>query len=111
MKRHKASLIGLVVTAAALVAPLATVSAAPAADYGASVKCRYVVTEPSSELGWTEARLSRIVVNPPTVYAKQGTQKVGWRFSVKRSLNWDLGPWKVTYRSPVERASATTGSP
>jgi hypothetical protein len=85
-------------------------AAEPAADYGARVKCRYVITEPSSEIGWTEARLAKLVVSPPNVLAQSGTQTVGWRFIVKRSLSWDEGPWKITYRSPIQRASATTSS-
>jgi hypothetical protein len=110
MNRLSATLLTTLAAVAALTVPVAAASATPAPDYGASVTCRYVITEPSSEIGWTEARLSRFVVSPPTVYAQHGTQDVGWRFIVKRSLDWDNGPWKVTYRSPIQRASATTSS-
>jgi len=104
-------LISLITVVAALVAVPGTASATPAPDYGAGVLCRYVITEPSDILGWTAARLDKLVVSPPTVYAQDGAQHVGWRFIVKRSVNWDLGPWQVTYRSPIQKASATTSSP
>lgn len=104
-------LISFITVVASLAAVPGTASATPAPDYGASVLCRYVITEPSDILGWTAARLDRLVVSPPTVYAQHGTQQVGWRYVVKRSLNWDQGPWKVTYRSSIQQASATASSP
>src|SRR5690348_2132312 len=102
MRTRPASLVLMVLMSATALMTAAPVSAAPAPDYGAGVLCRYVITEPSDILGWTAARLNKLVVSPPTVYAQHGTQQVGWRYVVKRSLNWDQGPWKVTYRSPIQ---------
>ena len=51
------------------------------------------------------------IVTPPDLYADYGTQTVGWRFVVRRSRNWDVGPWKITYRSPIQQAEATVNQP
>jgi hypothetical protein len=71
---------------------------------GSSAECRYT-TKPSGE-----RVLTKIVVHPPDLYAQteSGTQMVGWRFVVRRSKNWDTGPWTITYRSPIQKAVATT---
>jgi hypothetical protein len=109
MNRYAATLLMILVTAAALAMPLATVSATPLPDYGAVAKCHYAITE-SDKNGWTEAELRRIAVTPPKVFAQSGTQTVGWRFVVRRSLDRENGPWKVTYRSPIQKGEATTSS-
>ena len=61
--------------------------------------------------GWTEALLKKIAVRPPTVYAKSGTQLVGWQFVVRRSLDRTNTPWVVTYRSHIQQRLATTATP
>jgi hypothetical protein len=88
--------------AAALTAP---VSATPAADYGSTVRCRYEVTARNSGGQWTEAQLRRIAVTPPQVPAAASSQAVGWRFVVTRSMNKEIGPFRVIYRSPIQKAA------
>lgn len=101
--------LGLSVIALALAAgPAATGAAAGVLDYGAIASCQYKVTQ-AGTFGWTEALLKRIDVSPPTITKPTGTKSVGWRFVVKRSLvRWN-GPWKVTYRSPIQRAGSSAG--
>jgi hypothetical protein len=101
--------VSLIIVAAAFVAP-APVGATPASNYGSTASCRYQVTA-EDKLGWTAALLKKIAVKPPTVYAKSGTQKVGWRFIVRRSLQGENGPWTVTYRSHIQQRLATTSTP
>ncbi len=56
-----------------------------------------------------EGRLKRLDVRPPRMRsAIAGLQKVGWRFIVQRSK--DGGPWKVSYRSPIQVATARADS-
>ncbi|MEA2676281.1 MAG: hypothetical protein QOJ81_422 [Chloroflexota bacterium] len=100
--------VSLIMLAAALVAP-APIGATPAPDYGAVGKCRYEITEWSGAV-WTEAELRRVAVTPPQLFSHGGTQMVGWRFVVRRSLDRENGPWQVTYRSPIQKGSATTSS-
>jgi hypothetical protein len=89
----------------------APVSAAPAPNnYGSTVTCRYRVTQ-GGKYGWTEALLNKLVVTPPTIYAKHGTQRVGWQFVVRRSLDRGNTPWVVTYRSTIQKRQATTSTP
>lgn len=97
----------LALLAATFVAP--TVSATPLPDYGSTANCKYKITE-SGKYGWTEALLKKLAVKPPTIYAKHGTQRVGWQFIVQRSLDRERGPWTVTYRSHIQKANATTSS-
>jgi hypothetical protein len=92
--------------AAALSAAIATpVTAAtpPTSAYGNTVECRYQLPG-----GVGNFALKKFVVTPPKLYAKSGTQKVGWRFFVTRTMNWGGGPVKVTYTSPTSKATATT---
>jgi hypothetical protein len=110
MNTYAASLLTAIVTGAALVMPIASVSAAPATDYGSTVICRHRITQ-EGRFGWTEALLARIAVKPPTIYAKSGTQQVGWQFIVKRSLDTWNTPFVVTYRSHVQKRTATTSTP
>ena len=80
---------------------------AAAHGYGSTGLCRFVATQ-AGTYGWTEALLRRIAVTPPRLYAKRsGGQKVGWRFTVERSRNRSVTPWRVTYRSPIQKANAT----
>lgn len=75
-----------------------------ATSTGGEARCRYAATQ-VGRFGWTEARLRRIVVTPPTVYGTTRGQTVGWRFVVQRSI--DGGAWSLTYRSPVQTATAS----
>jgi hypothetical protein len=83
--------------------PIAGPAAAGVIDHGAIANCSYKVTQ-SGTYGWTRALLKEIVVSPPTVAKKTGTNSVGWRFIVERSLDRENGPWKITYRSPIQHA-------
>ena len=65
--------------------------------------CRYEAIE-GGTFGWTTARLRRIRVDPPSMWAMWARQKVGWRFVVQRSV--DDAPWTVTYRSPLQKSTA-----
>jgi hypothetical protein len=94
------SLLGLAIAAG----PAAGPAVAGVIDYGAIANCRYQVTE-SGKYGWTEALLKKIAVQPPTMPKKAGNKSVGWRFVVERSLDRENTPWKVTYRSPIQRAA------
>ena len=95
-----ASLVAALVMSVATLSIAAPVSAAPALNnYGSTVTCRYQVT------------LKKLVVTPPTMYGKNGTQLVGWRFIVKRSLDGWNTPFVETYRSPIQKRQATTSTP
>ena len=102
--------VALVMSAATLfiAAPLSA-TAAPN-NYGSTVTCRYQVTQGDAN-NWTEALLKRLVVKPPTIYAKHGTQQVAWQFIVRRSLDRWNTPWVVTYRSNIQKRQATTSTP
>jgi hypothetical protein len=111
MNRSFATLVAALVVSAATLIAASPVSASPAPNnYGSTVTCRYRVTEEGTN-GWTEALLRKLVVTPPTIYAKNGPQLVGWRFIVKRSLDRWNTPWVVTYRSPIQKRQATTSTP
>jgi hypothetical protein len=79
--------------------------AAQAPWSSSSASCDYV-TDSSGE-----RVLNFITVSPPDLYADSGTQQVGWGFVVRRSTNWDVGPWKVTFRSHIQKADATVNQP
>ena len=105
-RRRSLAAVSLVVVAGStlLVSPVSAATP-PTSDYGNTVKCYY--RAPGSGPAY-EFRLKSFTVTAPKVYAKSGTQKVGWKFFVTRSMNWGGGPTKVTYTSPVQKASATT---
>jgi hypothetical protein len=55
------------------------------------------------------ARLRKITVTPPEMFAKSGQQTVGWRFVVRRTINeGDYPSHQVTYTSPIQTRTATT---
>jgi hypothetical protein len=83
----------------------AAAATAPTSDYGNTVECRYKADGPGPAYDWV---LKRLVVTPPVVYAQKATQTVGWRYVVTRAEWWGDSPWKVTYRSPTQKRSATT---
>lgn len=92
------AILGLALPAAAAGEPQAATS-----SHGSQARCRYEATQ-IGRFGWTEADLRRIVVTAPTIYGTRRGQTVGWRFVVQRSI--DRGPWRVTYRSPIQKATA-----
>lgn len=98
-----ATVVALVL--ASLVAGPAAAATPPTSDYGNTATCKYQAPGNGPALEW---RITKIVVTPPVLHAKSGTQKVGWRFVVTRSKSSGADPWKVTYRSPIQQASATT---
>jgi hypothetical protein len=69
-------------------------------------KCTYRTTFEGQSSHWW--RLRRIDVRPPRVRAISGQQVVGWRFIVQRSE--DGGRWERTYRSPIQKATASTSA-
>jgi hypothetical protein len=93
--------LAVVAASALLVGPVAAATP-PTSDYGNTVECRYRLPG-----GVGNFELKKFVVTPPKLYAKSGTQKVGWRFFVTRTMNWGSGPVKVTYTSPTAKAYAT----
>ena len=104
--RHaKATAVVLALAASAIVAAPVAAATPPTSDYGNNVECRYKAPGPGPSY---EFRIKKFVVTPPVLYATSGTQTVGWRFVVTRSVNWGDDPWKVTYRSPIQKATATT---
>jgi hypothetical protein len=97
-------LISLVIVAAGVLAAPVGASAAPAPDYGSTVKCHYEVTAREPGPSWSEAQLRRIVVVPPQMPAMTTTQSVGWRFVVTRSMAASRGePYLFRYRSRIQR--------
>jgi hypothetical protein len=98
-----ATLVVMSFVAAGPTAAASGESALASSSQGSQTRCRYEATQVGS-FGWTEAKLRRIVVTPPQIYGLSRGQTVGWRFVVRRSI--DYGPWKVTYQSPVQKATA-----
>ena len=74
-------------------------------DYGSTVTCNYRTNSPGPAF---TAKVRKIIVSPPEIFAKSGSQTVGWSFSVQRTIDEGIPSHKVTYRSPTERAKATT---
>jgi hypothetical protein len=110
MKRliQSAAVLALAASAFAVGPVAATTPAAPASAYGNTVECRYRAEGSGPAFDW---RLNKLGVTAPKVYAKSGTQTVGWRFVVTRSMNYSSGPWNITYRSPLQKRTATTSKP
>jgi hypothetical protein len=123
--RRRPALSTFLLAMAAVVLTAAPVAAQPAAvvvggaaveaqvtqpGYGLKVapSCRYRAVS-VGRFGWTTARLKRIRVDPPSMWAMRAKQKVGWRFVVQRSI--DSAPWKVTYRSPIQKSTAYSDRP
>ena len=80
----------------------------PTSDYGNTATCRYKAPGDGPSY---QFRIKKLVVTPPVLYGTNSTHNVGWRFVVTRSKASNAGPWKVTYRSPIEKAPATTSQP
>jgi hypothetical protein len=98
--------LALVLIAIAGIATPVSAATPPTSDYGNTAECRYRAPGNGPAYNW---RLSRLVVKPPVLYAKKRSQQVGWRFAVNRSIWADgqPGPLKVTYRSPIQKRTAT----
>jgi hypothetical protein len=91
---------------AALIAVPAAAATPPTSDYGNTADCRYKAPGNGPAFDF---RLKNIVVTPPVLYGTKATpQTVGWRFIVTRSMNQESGPWTETYRSPIQKRTATT---
>ena len=53
--------------------------------------------------------LSKIKIKPPTMYAKSGTQWVGWQYSIQHGTTAGSGAaWTTYYKSPTMKLQATT---
>jgi hypothetical protein len=105
MKRLIQSAVVLAFVASVIVAGPVAAATAPTSDYGNTVNCRYRASGSGPAYDYV---LKRLVVTPPVLYAVKGTQTVGWRFVVTRAEWWGSEPWKVTYRSPIQKRTATT---
>ncbi len=76
------------------------------------VACNYATVSDGDV--W-RGKLAHIDVNPPSLNSISGEQLVGWRFIVRRYRHiYEPGrprsvsdPYTVTYRSPIQQASAT----
>lgn len=99
----KVTALLLAMVATVIVAAPATATTPPP-DYGSRVQCRYRADGPGPAHEW---ELRRFVVEPPVMHTNMDQQTVGWRFVVQRSLNGEYGPWKVTYRSAIQKRTAT----
>jgi hypothetical protein len=105
MKRLIQSAVVLAFAASVIAAGPVAAATAPTSDHGNTVNCRYRAHGQGPAYDWV---LKRFVVTPPVLYAVKGTQTVGWRFVVTRAERWGSEPWKVTYRSAIQKRSATT---
>lgn len=103
-RRARATAVLLALASAAIVTGPVAAASPPTSDYGNTVECRYKADGPGPAYDWV---LKRLVVTPPVVYAQKSTQTVGWRFVVTRAQWWGTEPWKVTYRSPIQKRTAT----
>jgi hypothetical protein len=91
------------VAATVICGPVAAYSP-PSSDYGNTATCNYRAPGDGPSFNF---RIKKIIVTPPVLYGTDSTHNVGWRFVVTRSKSWGGDPWKVTYRSPIEKATAT----
>jgi hypothetical protein len=103
-RRFGLALVTVVAATAAFVGP-ASAHSAPPSDYGNTVECRYKAPGNGPSYNF---KLKKLAVTTPTLYADSGKHKVGWRFIVTRTMNFGSGPSKVTYRSPIQKATAST---
>lgn len=78
----------------------------------------YVVTDTSTNPGahcfypgvnQSNNDLSKIKIHAPTMYAKSGTQWVGWQYSIQHGdAPGSNAAWITYYKSPTMKATATT---
>lgn len=98
------SVVLALVSTAIIAGPVAAATP-PTSAYGNTVECRYTAGGHGPAYDWV---LKHLVVTPPKVYAEKSRQTVGWRFVVTRAEWWGADPWKVTYRSSIQKRTATT---
>jgi hypothetical protein len=99
----------LTMLATALIAGPAAAATPPTSDYGNTADCRYKAPGNGPAFDF---RLKKLVVTGPVLYGTKTTPTmVGWRFIVTRSMNGESGPWMETYRSPIQKRSATSTTP
>ena len=67
----------MLVALATIAGPVAASPMPP--SYGSAVKCIMAITQ-STDGQWTEAKLRRVTVFPPVMYAIADGYQVGWRF-------------------------------
>jgi hypothetical protein len=107
-RRRRVFSVALVLTvlSTALIAGPAAAATPPGSDYGNTVECRYKTKDTGPGYDY---RLKRLVVTAPVLFGNKGStaQMVGWRFIVTRSMNYNSGPWNETYRSPIQKSTAT----
>jgi hypothetical protein len=105
-KRPLSLALLLAVASTALVSGPAAAATPPVSDYGNTAECRYKAPGDGPAFNY---RLRKIVVGAPVFYGKTSTpQMVGWRFIVTRSMSGENGPFTETYRSPIQKRSATS---
>ena len=101
------ALLFTVLSTAVIAGPVAAY-APPTSDYGNTAQCRYKAPGDGPAFNF---RLKKLVVTAPVWYGTKSTpQMVGWRFIVTRSMNREDGPWTETYRSPIQKRSATAST-
>ena len=118
-RRRMAALVGSLLAILTIAAP-----AAANAELGHSGTVgvhalRDSPRKPGATCVYSQPNLWFLKIRPPKVFASSGRQTVGWRFIVERQpgttddvLDWTkTGPYRVTYRSPIARAVATTTTP
>lgn len=99
-----AASLGLCLTLAGASGPALAGTTPP--NYGSTVMCRYHTNSPGPAF---TAKIRKIIVTPPEMFAKSGQQTVGWRYVVQRTIDEGAYPsHQVTYKSPIDKASATT---
>lgn len=103
---RKVLIIGLTLAAAMLIGT-SPVLAGELDTHGVTAACKYGTIDGDDFAG--HAKIKRILVTPPTMFAKSGHKKVGWRFEVNRTYLSD--PAETTYQSSTRTAIATTTSP
>jgi hypothetical protein len=107
--RPRVALTLVIAILATMTAATTAFAASPSSNYGSSVACAYRTHSPGPTY---TARLKTITVTPPRMFADSGQQTVGWRFMVRRTIEAnherEYPSHRVTYRSAIETAMATT---
>jgi len=98
LKSSVAAATLMLVALATIAGPVAASPMPP--SYGSAVKCIMAVTQ-STDGQWTEAKLRRVTVFPPVMYATADGNEVGWRFILFRSI--EGGPYKRIERSRLQK--------
>jgi hypothetical protein len=73
-------------------------------DANPAARCIYPKTTAANQ------DLAKVKIHPPTMYAKSGTQWVGWQYSIQhgKTAGSDAA-WVTYYKSSVMKGQATTG--